>query len=129
MRDFTNGGDINGDVVINDNSTEYKLLIHCSNEELTHEETHRRGLLRKEKSRKNDVFIKFIGFSALSCVAAYIWYQFNGGYNMASIMLGAAGVITGFITLSQSDRQTEFEQRQYVVLNEINIILRERGVR
>lgn len=39
MRDF-NSGDINGDVTINDHSTEnkFKLFIHCDNDELLSEE-------------------------------------------------------------------------------------------
>ncbi|WP_413665447.1 hypothetical protein ACG1BZ_09740 [Microbulbifer sp. CNSA002] len=128
MRDF-NSGDINGDVVINDNSNEHKLLIHCSNEELIHEERHRQEVLEKERSRKNGAFLKFILFSATLCVAAYVWYQFNGGHSIASTLLGAVGAITGFSTFAQSDQTTEFEQRQLAALKEIHMILRERGVR
>jgi hypothetical protein len=95
---------------------------------LIHEESHREDNLSKERSRKNSVFLEFISFSAFLCVFAYIWFQFNGGHSLASTLLGAAGVITGFSTLLNTD-PTEFEQRQLAALKEIHMILRERGVR
>ena len=128
MRDF-NVRDINGNVVINDNSTEHKLLINCSNEELLREDVHRRELLVDERKRKNRSILKLLFISALLCVAAFIWYQINDGLDMASISLGGAGVIIGFATIQQSQAQTEFEQRQISALNEIQMLLRERGFR
>lgn len=129
MRDFTNGGDINGDVVINDNSVEYKPLDQCTNEELYHEEKHRRMILNNETSRKNGFFIKFILFSVGLCVLAYVWFQVNGSHSLASTILGLIGVMCGFVTLSQANTQTDFERRQRATLREINMLLRERGVR
>lgn len=128
MRDF-NSGDINGDVTINDNSTEHKLLIHCSNEELIHEEQHRHEILRKEKSRQRSVFLKFALFSALMLGAAFVWFQITGSHSIASTILGAIGAISGYVTLTQSSEKTEFENRQIAALNEIHMILRERGAR
>lgn len=53
MRDF-NSGDIVGDVNIIDNSNnnQFKLLIHCDNEELLQEEVHRWGLVKKEINQR-----------------------------------------------------------------------------
>ncbi len=78
---------------------------------------------------KKPIEVTFLFIAALLCVAAYIWYQINGSYDMASIALGGAGVMIGFATIQQSGRQTEFEQRQIAALNEIQMLLRERGVR
>lgn len=128
MRDFYSGN-IGGNVIINDNSTEHKLLIHCSNEELLHEEQHRNRILGKERARKDGVFFKFLAFSVVLCVIAYVWYQFNGEHTIASTVLGAVGVITGLSVFAQSGQTTEFEQRQIAALKEINMILRERNVR
>ena len=52
MRDFTAGRDINvdGDVLIIDQSQEPKLLAQCSNQELLDEETHRKSLLSRERT-------------------------------------------------------------------------------
>ncbi|WP_434155794.1 hypothetical protein [Pseudomonas sp. JZ134] len=130
MRDF-NSGDIHGDVTINDNSsnTEYKLLIHCTNEELLLEERHRSELLRRERSRKNGFTWKFIAFSALLLLIAAGWFYIQGAMNTVTLLIGAAGVITGMATLQQADKQTPFEQRQIATLNEIHTLLRERGAR
>lgn len=130
MRDF-NSGDIHGDVTINDNSenNEYKLLIHCNNEELLHEEKHRQKLLRNERSRKNGVTWKFLAFAALLLLVAAVWFYFDGQMNAVTLITGIASVFTGMATLKQAENQTPFEQRQIVALNEIHNLLRERGVR
>lgn len=130
LRDF-NSGDIHGDVIINDHSenNECKLLIHCNNEELLHEESHRRKLLRNELVRKNGVMWKFLALSALLLVVAACWFYIQGTMNAVTFLIGAAGVITGMATLQQADKHTPFEQRQIATLNEIHTLLRERGVR
>jgi predicted anti-sigma-YlaC factor YlaD len=130
LRDF-NSGDIHGDVTINDNSsnTDYKLLIHCSNEELLHEEQHRQDLLRKERSRKSWVTWRFIALSALLLLIAAGWFYIQGEMNSVTLLVGAAGVMTGMATLKQVEQQTPFEQRQIATLNEINTLLRERRAR
>lgn len=130
MRDF-NSGDINGDVTIHDNSSknEYKLLIHCNNEELFQEEMLRRDVLKKERTRKNSVTWKFLGFSGLMFLIAAAWFLAQGQVNLVSFLTGAAGVFVGLATLQQGDRATPFEQRQRAALYEINALLRERGAR
>jgi len=128
LRDFK-ARDINGDVVINDNSTEHKLLIHCSIEELVHEEKHRNEILGKERKRKNTVVYKFLGLSALLLLLAAGWFYIEGQMNLVSFLLGGAGVLMGYGTLQQAEKSTDFEQRQIATLNEIHMILRERGSR
>lgn len=130
MRDF-NSGDIHGDVTIQDNSNnnEYKLLINCNNEELLAEEKHRHEVLNKERSRKNGVTWKFLGFSGLMLLIAAAWFLIQDKMNLVSFLTGAAGVVTGFATLQQADKSTPFEKRQIAALNEINALLRERGAR
>ncbi|CAH7231540.1 conserved hypothetical protein [Vibrio chagasii] len=128
MRDF-NANQINGDVNINDNSTEHKLLIHCSNEELLHEEIHRRDVLSKERSRKNNVLFKLLGFCASAFVLAAIWYWIKGQVDLISGMLGFASIALTLLFLQEGEKTTEFERRQIQALNEINMLLRERGVR
>jgi hypothetical protein len=128
MRDF-NANQIIGDVNINDNSTEHKLLIHCSNEELLHEEIHRRDVLSKERKRKNNVLYKLLGFCASAFVLAAIWYWVKGQVDLISGMLGFASIAFSLLFLLEGDKTTEFERRQIQALNEINMLLRERGVR
>lgn len=130
LRDF-NSGDIHGDVTINDSSVknEYKLLSQCNNEELQDEEKHRHSLLKNERSRKNRVTWRFVMFSALLFLIAACWFYFQGEMNLVTLLIGAAGVMTGIATLKQVDQQTPFEKRQIATLNEINTLLRERGTR
>jgi hypothetical protein len=128
LRDFK-ARDIGGDVIINDNPQEHKLLIHCSNEELYHEEEHRNNILRKEKSRKNNVTLKFLGISGVLFLIASAWFYFKGEMNAVSLLVGGASAIFGFATLQQADVPTEFERRQLAVLHEIHMLLRERGAR
>ena len=130
MRDF-NSGDINGDVTINDHSNkiEYKLLIHCDNEELLAEEVHRKKVLRKERKRKSSVVLKMLaGCGALLLFAAG-WYFFHGKLDMVSALTGLAGGFFAFATLSGADTPNAFEKRQINALKEIDILLRERDVR
>lgn len=130
MRDF-NSGDIHGDVTVQDSSinNKYKLLIYCDNEELLAEEQHRRNILSKERGQKNRVTWKFLGFSGLMLMTAAVWFFFQDKMNIVSVLTGAAGVLIGFGTLQQADTPTSFEQRQIDALDEINILLRERGIR
>lgn len=130
MRGFSSG-DIHGDVTIQDNSNtnEYKLLIHCNNEEFLAEEKHRHVILKKERSRKNSVTWKFLGFSGLMLFIAAVWFLIQDQMNLVSFLTGAAGILVGLASLQQADKTTPFEQRQIAALNEINALLRERGVR
>lgn len=130
MRDF-HVDNINGNITFNNKSenTKYKLLIHCNNEELLQEETHRRKLLRDERSQKNKTIWKFLFISAILLTIAAIWFYFQNQMNTVTLLLGIAGILIGIVALQQVDKQTPFEQRQIAVLNEIHTLLRERSIR
>lgn len=130
MRDF-HVDNIHGNITINSKSenTKYKLLIHCNNEELLLEESHRRKLLRDERSQKNKIIWKFLFISAMLLTIAAIWFYFQHQMNTVTLLLGIAGILIGTVALQQADRQTPFEQRQNAILNEIHTLLRERGIR
>lgn len=130
MRDF-NSGEIHGNVNINDNSSnsEYKLLINCSNEELEQEESHRKELLSDERSKKNAITLRLLGIAATLLLAAAGWYYIKGAIDIASLIVGAAGVLVGLGTLQNADKPTDFEQRQIATIQEIRTLLRERGAR
>ncbi len=130
MRDF-NSGDIQGNITINNNSNNisHKLLIHCNNQELLHEEQHRVKILRKEKSRKNVHLFKILAFSASLILIATLWFYIQGRMDTVSYMVGAAGAIVGLAGLSKNSKPTEFELRQQSALNEIQLLLRERDIR
>jgi Na+/H+ antiporter NhaD/arsenite permease-like protein len=130
MRDF-GSGDIHGDVTINDhsNNVEYKLLIHCSNQELIHEEKHRISNLKRERARKNKILFKFLGFAAILMLLAAGWYFIQGKFDLVNCLTGGAGGVLALAALSQSDKRTPFEHRQISALEEISLILRDRGVR
>lgn len=129
MRDF-NSGNIQGDVIINDNSntTIYIPLHQCNNEELVAESHHRKQLLLKERSRKREEFIKLLSISAFLMIIAAGFYWYKGSIDMASLFIGIASIIIGIRSIKSIEIPTEFEKRQLRALNEINNLLRERGV-
>lgn len=130
MRDF-NSGDIAGDVNIIDNSNnnQFKLLIHCDNEELLHEEVHRWGLVKQERNKRLTGVLWIFAFCAVLLLIAAGWYFITGKMELINSLIGGAGVVVGLINLANADKPTEFEVRQLNTLKEINTLLRERGVR
>jgi hypothetical protein len=131
VRDFNVGNDVNvqGDMIINDQSNNYKLLIHCTNEELIEEEKLRKLNLKEEKTTK---FKKFIfGFSVAGiiffCAALIFWIK--GDMNVYSLLLGFSSLFLAIQSIKFNEKPTEFEQRQLDALNEIQMILRERRQR
>lgn len=130
MRDF-NTGDINGYVTINDHSNQinYKLLIHCDNNELLEEEVHRKKVLRKERTRKTKATLKVLAGCGLLLLFASGWYLLNGQLDMVSALAGLAGGFFALATLSRADVPNAFEKRQLDALEEIDTLLRERDVR
>lgn len=130
MRDF-NSGDINGDVNIIDGSgnNQYKLLIHCDNDELFHEEEHRWGLVKQERNKRFCGTLRVFAFCAVLVLVAAIWYWVTGKMELINTLIGFAGVGIGLANLAQADKPTEFEMRQLNTLKEIHTLLRERGIR
>lgn len=131
MRDINSGRDINvgGDFVVNDNSQQHKLLIHCSSEELLAEESLRRQRLSEERKSKLNRFLTFIGVAASLLFIAGVWGWFQGKMDFFSLAVGGAGFMVGVASLKFYERPTVFEQRQLNALAEINMLLRERGAR
>ncbi|MBJ8876132.1 hypothetical protein I5412_14240 [Citrobacter koseri] len=130
MRDF-NSGDIIGDVNIIDNSNnnQFKLLIHCDNEELLQEEAHRWNLVKKERNQRLTGVLWVFAFCAVLLLIAAGWYFIMGKMELINSLIGGAGVVVGLMNLANADKPTEFEVRQLNTLKEINTLLRERGVR
>lgn len=131
MRDLKAGRDINvdGDFIINDNSQNHKLLMHCSNDELLAEEPLRRQRLSEERAVKFNRFLSFIAVAASLLFVAGVWGWFHGKMDFFSLTVGGAGFMVGVASLKIYERPTVFEQRQLAALAEINMLLRERGVR
>ena len=131
MRDIKADRDINvkGDMIVNDQSQEYKLLIHCSNDELIAEEQHRHGVLEGERSAKLNRFMTALGIAATLLFIAGVWYWFRRNVDLFSFFTGGAGFIVGLASLKVYEKPTLFEQRQLAALQEIHMLLRERGAR
>lgn len=130
MRDIKAGRDINveGDIIVNDQSQEYKLLIHCTNSELLAEKQHRQGILAEERSAKFNRFMSGLGVAATLLFVAGAWYWFQGSTDIFSFLTGGSGFILGLASLKVYEKPTLFEQRQLAALQEIHMLLRERGV-
>lgn len=131
MKDIKSGRDINihGDLTINDNSSEYKLLSHCNNNELVAEEKHRFQILSNERAAKFKRFIPIWSLCALALAFAALWYWLHGKMDLFSLLSGASGLILGLSSVSTYEKPNTFEQRQINALEEINDLLRDRGAR
>lgn len=129
MRDFKAGRDINveGDVHINDNSTQPKLLVICTNEELLEERNHRKVLLSQERKAKWKRLALAWLVVAIGLGVVSIWLYFNGKKDLSSLLLGLGGIVLGIASIKVLEKPNIFEQRQLAALNEIRLILRERG--
>jgi len=129
VRDFKAGRDINveGDVHIIDNSTQPKLLVVCTNDELLAERVHRKTLLSQESKAKWKRLATAWVFLAAILGVASLWFYFKGDTNFSSLVLGLGGLAGGFATVKVLEKPNEFEARQIAALNEIKMILRERG--
>lgn len=130
MRDFRAGGDINvgGDVHIIDNSYQPKLLAMCTIDELLEERRHRARLLEQERGAKWKRLV--IGWAFLAAVggALSLYFYFQGDTNLSSLVLGLGGLAGAFGSMKVLEQPTEFEARQIAALNEIAMLLRERGL-
>ena len=130
MRDFYSG-DIAGDVNIIDGSSngQYKLLIHCDNNELLQEEAHRFGLVKQERNKRLYGSLKGFALCGALLLVAAAWHFSTGKMELINTLIGASGVVVGLFTLAHADKPTAFEVRQLDTLEEIHALLRERGVR
>ena len=130
MRDVRTGDISAGrDVVIDDRSDQPKLLVQCTNEELLEEEQHRRSILRKEESRLMRFHVPVFVVAGLLLLVAVVWFHVQGDFDMVSLLTGAGGIGLGLLNLKAMEQPSVFEIRQREALEEINMILRERGFR
>lgn len=125
MRDFNMRDNNAGNIIINESP---KLLIQYSNEELLLEEKHRKNLLNQERLGKFSDMKKFLFGMLIFFAVAAIWCFLKKDMLLGLISILLSIFIPG-ITLLYNDLPTEFEQRQLTYLDEISMILRERGVR
>jgi len=131
MDDFKAGRDIkvDGDVNINNGSNdEYKLLLECTNDELHEERVHRTGVLKDEIKRKRKHILSLLKVALIVIVIIAAWYQLVGEIDLVMMIVAGMGVFLPIASaIKLSDRQTVFEIRQINALNEIAMLLRERG--
>jgi hypothetical protein len=131
MRDFKAGRDINvgGDVHINDQSNQPKLLALCTNEELFDEEQHRRKLLSDEKIGKLKGGFLLVLFAWAACGIYALWNHWQGNSNLGSFYALMATMFWTSFNIYIYQKPNEFEQRQMNTLKEITMLLRERDAR
>lgn len=129
MRDFKNGGDINGNVTINEvEQVTYKSLDQCTPEELRQEYLHRESLAQQERKRINRFAFFFIKIAIVVGIALSIWYAISGNFNNAMFMIGLAGIgMPVAIAIKTGEQKTEFELRQLNTMRYIKTRLREIG--
>ena len=130
MHDFKAGHDINvgGDVYIHDESSQPKLLVQCTNEELYEERKYRKALLSGERKRKYKcILILWLCAEALVAGVA-LWYYVHGNTNLSSLIIGLGSFLMA-MPFTQAFQSTPIEQRQTDALQEIAMILHERGAR
>ena len=130
MRDVRTGDISAGrDVVISDQSDQPKLLVQCTNEELLEEEQHRRRILRKEESRRLRFHVPIFVVAGLLFLVAVVSFHVQGGLNMVNFLFAAGSIGLVSINVKVMEQPSVFQIRQRVALEEINMILRERGFR
>ena len=131
MRDFKAGCDINvgGDLHVGDQSQEFKPLAQCTNNDLFREREHREALVARERAGRNKKWLILMAVAGVLLFTAGTWYWFHGKNDLFSLLSGAAGVVLALATLRFGDEPTRFERRQLKALDEIRMLLRERGIR
>lgn len=130
MSDFNAGRDINvgRDIHIQTEASQPKSLSICTNSELFDERTHRRALLSQERKRQFKFIAFFWVFAVLTIGAVALYFYFKGDSNLSSLILGLGGITTVFYSIKFFEQPSEFETRQLAVLQEIRLLLRERGI-
>lgn len=131
MRDFNNDGSINvhGDFNVNDSSTtEHRLLIHCSNEQLLHERPFRRGNIQIEQQKKVTRLKPFYAYSVVLMLVAAGWATLNGKGDFSSFALGGASLVVAYWSLRATFEPNAFQIEEQLAIDEINKILKQRRV-
>lgn len=131
MRDFTIEGPINaqGDVIIHDQSNQYKPFDQCSNDELFLEEDFHYNRLEQEQHRTDKIVLRGFLFAVCLLFVTFIWGYLLNNWDMISGVSGVLGVLLAYLTLVRSDKPTRFQLILLERLQAIDDILRLRGVR
>lgn len=129
MRDFNNDGQINvqGDFNVTDNShNEYKPLERCSVAELLEERPFRQENIRIEQALKVKRLRPLYTLCILLFVAAAAWTAINGRADLASLLMGAASVFIGYLSLKATIEPNSFQVTEQTAVNTINTLLKQR---
>ena len=103
-------------------------FFQCTNDELIAEEKHRRDVLVKERGRRRSVFLRICMVASLLFLVAVLWAWFHGSPDLVSFISGGAGIRLEIGNFRAMEKPSRFEARQIAALQEINMILRERGL-
>lgn len=131
LRDFNNGGDINvnGDFNINDNSkSDFKLYIHCTNEELLADRPFRAENISIEQRKKVRRLKPFYVVTILLAFATAFWAMYNGKTDIITILMGAVSAFLGYQSLIATIEPNAFQKEEQAAVNEISKILKQRRV-
>lgn len=129
MRDFNNNGGLNvhGDFNLNDNSTsQHKLLINCTNEELLLERPFRLENIKIEQSEKVRKLIPFYIVALLLLAVAIISSAFFENSDLISMFSGLGSLLIGSMTLRNTFEHNEFQKEEMNTVKLINKILKQR---
>jgi hypothetical protein len=128
MRDFTNGGDINGDVTITEsNPNGYMKFEDMNVEQLQHSLNHHSNLAREERANNNVFSYVLLGIALFVAFFLSVWYLINGNINNSMFLLGVVGIgVPIFGALKNSEHQSIFERRQINTINYLATLIRER---
>ena len=130
MNNLQVGGNINagGNIIVgNDNSTHSKLWINCSNDELREDFKYRKKLLRDETLGKWKRFANFWLIIGVAVGIISIYFYFSGNANLSGLLMGGAGILCALSGFKFAEKPNEFELRQMEAINEIKMLLKERG--
>lgn len=131
MRDFNNGGDINvnGNLNVGDNSeNEFKLYIHCTNQELIADRPFRAENIKIEQRKKIKRLKPLYALTVLLAFAAAIWAMYNGKTDLITILMGGVSAFLGYQSLIATIEPNAFQKEEQAAVNEINKILKQRRV-
>jgi hypothetical protein len=106
-----------------------KPFDKCSDDELTFDREHRRGLIEEESKSRMINALKLLGGSGFFALAIFIWYKINGGADLFMLPIGFATVVLPvLVAVKLMDGKSEFVLRQENTIREIGYRLKERGV-
>jgi hypothetical protein len=131
MRDFKAGYDINvgGSLHIYDQTSQPKLLVLHTNEELYAEQVHRKAVLSGERKRKFNYSSIILVIGELMISGLALWFYMQGNTDRSELIFNLGSMAVAAISGMAFLQPTSFEQRQKDALQEIDMILHERGAK